>query len=101
MINIRHRTGDPSTTVTFSLEYVSPVSVVGDFNGWDPLANPLDPQSNGLRSAAVDVPDGMELRFRYLADGGHWFDDPDADRFEPNGFGQSHGVVVAEIPPAP
>ena len=27
---------------------------------------------------------GSSVRFRYLAEGGHWFDDPDADRVEPD-----------------
>ena len=31
--------------------------------------------ANGTRSAAVTVPAGSMLRFRYLADGGIWFDD--------------------------
>jgi hypothetical protein len=31
--------------------------------------------------------------FRYLADGGEFFDEPAADRIEPNGFGQTHSVL--------
>ena len=64
--------------VTFVLpadEPAGPVSVVGDFNGWDPLAHPLQRRANGTRSAAVTVPPGTTLHFRYLADGGVWFDD--------------------------
>jgi 1,4-alpha-glucan branching enzyme len=64
--------------VTFALaaeEPVGAVSVVGDFNGWDPFAHPLRRRSNGTRSAAVTVPAGSTLHFRYLAEGGMWFDD--------------------------
>ncbi|HEY6496075.1 MAG TPA: isoamylase early set domain-containing protein [Trebonia sp.] len=64
--------------VTFALpatEPSAPVSVVGDFNGWDPFAHPLRPRSNQTRSASITVPSGSTLRFRYLADGGCWFDD--------------------------
>ena len=71
--------------VTFVLPVGEPagaVSVVGDFNGWDPLAHPLRRRANGTRSAAVTVPAGTTLHFRYLADGGVWFDD---DTVPPDG----------------
>jgi 1,4-alpha-glucan branching enzyme len=64
--------------VTFSLpasEPDGPVSVVGDFNEWDPLAHPLRRRANQTRSVSVTVPPGSTIRFRYLAEGGIWFDD--------------------------
>jgi 1,4-alpha-glucan branching enzyme len=64
--------------VTFVLPADEPagaVSVVGDFNGWDPFAHPLRRRSNGMRSAVVRLPAGSRSRFRYLAEGGLWFDD--------------------------
>jgi hypothetical protein len=42
--------------LTFSLDLDRPVSVVGDFNGWDPDAHPLKPRTNGRRSAAAARP---------------------------------------------
>jgi 1,4-alpha-glucan branching enzyme len=69
---------DGTVRVTFALPAEEPaaaVSVVGDFNDWDPFAHPLRIRSNRTRSASVTVPSGSTLRFRYLADGGHWFDD--------------------------
>jgi hypothetical protein len=62
-------------------------SVVGDFNGWDPLAQPLRPRANGTRSAAVTLPPGRRFAFRYLAEGGRWHDDDTVEAFEPNGAG--------------
>lgn len=56
-----------------------PMSVVGTFNAWDPLAHPLRRRSNGTRSAKVVVPAGGELRFRYLVDGGVWSADDAVD----------------------
>jgi 1,4-alpha-glucan branching enzyme len=70
-----------SVRVTFVLHATEPVgavSVVGDFNGWDPYAHPLRKRSNGVRSAVVTIPAGSTLRFRYLAEGGIWFDDETA-----------------------
>lgn len=69
---------DGLVRVTFALpleEPASAVSVVGDFNDWDPFANPLRIRANRTRSASVTVPSGSTLRFRYLAEGGRWFDD--------------------------
>ena len=67
--------------VTFALPADEPggaVSVVGDFNDWNPFAHPLRRRANGMRSAAVTVKAGSKLCFRYLAEGGVWFDDETA-----------------------
>ena len=59
--------------VTFVLPADEPtgaVSVVGDFNGWDPFAHPMRRRTNGPRSAVARLPAGSTLRFRYLAEGG-------------------------------
>jgi hypothetical protein len=76
------KVGKPDSTgavrVTFSLpegQPAGPVSVVGDFNEWDPFAHPLRARGNGTRSCVVKVPAGSTLHFRYLADGGVWFND--------------------------
>jgi 1,4-alpha-glucan branching enzyme len=61
------------------------VSVVGDFNNWTPGAHPLVKRSNGTRSVVVSVPSGNEYRFRYLGEGGVWFDDEDADERDHHG----------------
>lgn len=69
---------DGMVRVTFTLPAEDPgaaVSVVGDFNDWDPFAHPLRRRANRTRSASVTVPAGSTLRFRYLAEGGHWFND--------------------------
>ncbi len=69
---------DDKVRVTFTLPAGEPsghVSVVGDFNDWDPFAHPLRRRANRTRSASVTVPAGSTLRFRYLAEGGWWFDD--------------------------
>jgi len=64
--------------VTFTLPVSEPagrVSVVGDFNDWNPFAHPLRRRANQTRSASVTVRPGSTLRFRYLGEGGVWFDD--------------------------
>ena len=92
---IKRAPAGPSVKLTFALPTSpDPVSVVGDFNGWDPHAHPMKKRSNGTRSAVVTVPAGTALRFRYLDGHGRFFDDHDADWTEPNGFGDTHSVVV-------
>jgi 1,4-alpha-glucan branching enzyme len=83
--------------VTFSLPVGEPadrVSVVGDFNGWQPNRHPLRKRANGRRSCVVELPSGAKARFRYVTANGHWFDDTDADAFEPNGHGGHDGIVL-------
>jgi 1,4-alpha-glucan branching enzyme len=64
--------------VTFVLPADEPagaVSVVGDFNDWNPFAHPLRRRANGTRTAVVRLLCGSSSHFRYLAEGGLWFDD--------------------------
>jgi hypothetical protein len=61
----------------------------GDFNGWNPFIHPLRRGTNGTRSAAVTVPVGSMLRFRYLAEGGVWFDDETVPAWD------GHGASIA------
>jgi 1,4-alpha-glucan branching enzyme len=87
MSMIRRKKAATGITVTFALEdtFAGPVSVVGDFNDWTPGTHVLRKRGNGTRSIAVTLPAGQPTRFRYLADGGRWFDDPQADAQEQEG----------------
>jgi 1,4-alpha-glucan branching enzyme len=82
--------------VTFTLSLADtpiPVSVLGDFNGWDPLAHPLKRRANGTRSVAIVMPAGGRYAFKYLADGGTWFNDIEADVHDTNEYGEVNSVV--------
>jgi 1,4-alpha-glucan branching enzyme len=83
--------------VTFALpasEIDQPVSVLGDFNGWDPLAHPLKKRSNGTLSATVEVPAGQSLRFKYLAADGSWFCDPDTATVAQHEYGTLDSLLI-------
>ncbi|MFF4448193.1 isoamylase early set domain-containing protein [Streptomyces sp. NPDC001502] len=70
------------TQVTFVLPEDTPdgpVSVVGDFNQWDPAAHPLQSRGDGTRAVSVSLPARSAHSFRYLAADDHWFDDDHAD----------------------
>ena len=81
MIKTASAKGKDKVKVTFALPAnVGPVSVVGDFNEWDPYANPMKKRSNGMRSVSLELEADREYAFRYLGDGGAWLDEPDADQ---------------------
>jgi 1,4-alpha-glucan branching enzyme len=56
--------------------------VVGDFNEWQPGTHQMRRRVNGTRSASVTVPRGTSIRFRYLGENGHWFNDPEVAELE-------------------
>ena len=96
MIKVKRNRTKHTATVTFSLplsEAPTPVSVAGDFNEWDPLRHPLKKRTNGTRSVTVEVSTPARLCFKYLADGGTWFNDPDATWFDTNEYGETNSVV--------
>ena len=74
------KTGSPSEVlpVTFIIEADSAeaVSVVGDFNQWDPSSTPLTRGTSGAWSVTVTLPPGR-YRFSFLLDGRTWRADPD------------------------
>jgi 1,4-alpha-glucan branching enzyme len=73
--------------VTFRLPVEEPsgaVSVVGDFNSWEPGRHELVRRRNGTRTVSVVLPPG-EYRFRYLAADGVWLDEEMADEVDPDG----------------
>src|ERR1700749_1576573 len=88
MIKVSRAVRDGSVRVTFALPASEPagaVSVVGDFNNWDPFAHPLRKRSNGTRSTLRTPTPGRPLRFRYRAEGSHWFDDAGAHPLDAQG----------------
>lgn len=94
----RNRCGD--VRLTFVLRRDAPhgrVSVVGDFNGWQPGEHELRARSNGTRSVAITVPDGTDVRFRYLGEGGRWGNE--TDHPDVRQIGQDSVIRAAVIRP--
>ena len=57
------------------------VSVVGDFNEWNPGKTKLIKRNNGTRSVSVQLDKGESYRFRYYTADGDWFNDEAADAY--------------------
>lgn len=94
MIRTQPLTGNSKVEVAFVLREASavPLSVVGDFNDWDPMVTPMTPGGEGLE-AKVTVDAGRRYAFRYLGVDGNWFNDDAAHTYEPGPFGSDNCVV--------
>lgn len=85
---IRKRSSGATVTVEFVLPgnlESAPISVVGNFNEWQPYRNPMIRRADGSLSTSVSLPPGTVLRFRYLGNNGVWFDELDADWIDGDG----------------
>ncbi|MGD9704302.1 MAG: hypothetical protein AB7Q42_23110 [Acidimicrobiia bacterium] len=98
MITTTHQE-DGLVLITFSVDDDRATSVVGSFNDWDPAEHPLVEEIDGRQYATVAVPAGSTVYFRYLAEGGAFYDDPAADRIDPNGYGQTQSVLDEQLVP--
>lgn len=78
--------------VTFVLPFDDPIGevcVVGDFNDWQPDTHRLTRSTYGTRAVTVALPLDQRYTFRYLTEGGHWFNDPDLQH-----TGDLHNVLT-------
>ncbi|HET7034986.1 MAG TPA: isoamylase early set domain-containing protein [Thermomicrobiaceae bacterium] len=85
-----------SCRVTFELPAeveAESVSLLGDFNDWDPAARQLKRRKDGSFATTVSLKPGTDYRFRYLLDGDRWVNDTAADRHEPNRFGSEDSII--------
>ncbi len=100
MIVKNHNKRGKGVKVTFSIpvEWLDrDVSVVGDFNDWDPTVNPLR-KRGGTRSTSMVLEPGATYAFRYLDSAGRWHDDPAADDVLVNEFGATDCIIDLRQP---
>ena len=67
------------------------VSLVGDFNGWDPGAHRLE-RAGDVWRAVVPLPRGR-YEYQFVVDGELWLVDPAAHGTVDDGFGGQNGVL--------
>ncbi len=85
-------------SVTFELPadiQAETLALVGDFNDWDVNATLLKRRKDGIWAKTLRLAPGA-YRFRYLADGTTWHNDPAADGYEPSGFGEDNSLVIVD-----
>lgn len=68
------------------------VFVTGSFNNWDPAADPLQRQEDGLWTTELRLPPGT-YEYRFVVDG-RWMMDPMSVAAVPNSFGGMNSIVV-------
>lgn len=100
---------DGSTEVTFHMpasEWITTLSLLGDFNQWNAEAHPMVRNDDGSWSLTLVLAPGA-YRFRYFANGENWANDDAADAYVPNEYGSENSLVQigstpgAEAAPAP
>ena len=69
-------------------------SVVGDFNKWNPKKGMMKKLKSGEFTAVIEIEKDNEYQFRYFLDEKRWINDPSADKYVPNDFGEENSVVV-------
>lgn len=93
----------PIGKVTFRLppeaaNNASKVSLVGEFNDWNPQAMPMTRLKSGEFKITIDLPVGHEYNFRYLVSGPEgqtWENDWNADKYAPSSFsGVENSVLI-------
>jgi hypothetical protein len=83
--------------IRFSItaEAASRVSVVGDFNDWNPTGTPLRRVSDGEWSVTLPLSPGR-YRFGFLLDGHTWISDPRLPAAPDPDFGTPTSVITVE-----
>jgi len=86
-----------SAEVQFSLKTndskTHTVAIAGDFNGWNPQANPLgDPDGDGIWTGTLKLEPGR-YEYMFVLDGEKWFPDPNALRYVKDGFGNKNAIL--------
>ncbi|WP_159650836.1 isoamylase early set domain-containing protein [Vibrio atypicus] len=96
MINKRYFKTKDEVEVTFELpaaEVEKAAVLVADFLDWQPVEMKKVVKSKSYKFK-TRLPKDREFEFRYLVDNEKWVNDPHADHFKPNGFGDDNGLIT-------
>lgn len=83
-------------SVTFEMPadiQAATLSLVGDFNDWDPAAAPMRRRKDGTWAKTLRLAPGI-YHYRFVTDDGIWYNDPAASGYEPSGLGEDNSVVI-------
>jgi hypothetical protein len=72
------------------------VAIAGDFNDWDPAANPLRRSAAGVWSATVTLEPGRHL-YAFIVDGKQWVADPTAPSAPGDDFGTPNSMITVGV----
>lgn len=78
----------------FIAPQASQVTVVGNFNGWNPSAHPMQrTPTGGTWTVTVPLEAGRH-EYSFVVDGSHWVPDPSAPLASKDGFGTANSVLL-------
>lgn len=95
MINKRFFKTKDEVEVTFELDAEqvgNSVSIVADFLDWKPTQMKKVVRSKSYKFK-TRLPKNSQFEFRYLIDEEKWINDPSADQYRPNGFGEDNSLI--------
>ena len=78
---------------------VERVSVVGNFNGWDPLADPMHPQEDGSFFGKVNLIPGT-YEYKFVLNNEHWFADPASGEYISDGYWGHNSILRHKARPS-
>lgn len=97
-IKKKYLASKPECKVTFKLSKdagsFNEVSLVGDFNKWDPKANTMKKLKSGDFTVTLNLQKGSDYQFKYLADAKEWLNDSESDKLVANEFQGENSVVT-------
>ena len=77
---------------TLSAPLATSVSLVGDFNSWDPDAGKMI-QTNGIWEKKIRLESGQVYTYNFVIDGDQWITDPASLTSVDDGFGGESSVL--------
>lgn len=93
-----HVTSTPTVTRLTHFALLAPdarsVTLVGDFNNWDPTATPLR-RVDGTWHVDIPLAAGRHA-YAFVVDGGEWVPDPAAPREQDSDFGRSNSLLLVQ-----
>ena len=75
-------------------EQVDTAALAGEFNNWSTTATPMKRLKNGSFSITISLEAGREYRFRYVLGNEIWVNDPEADKYVINEYGEDNSVIT-------
>jgi anti-sigma factor RsiW len=93
---LQDRFAQREVEVVFTAPQAASVTIVGDFNGWDPRRTQMVRSNHaGLWRARLKLAPGV-YQYSFVLDGSDWVSDPLAKTMLADGFGGENSVIIVD-----
>lgn len=93
---IQEQLAERVVEIVFTAPQAASVTIVGDFNGWDPRRTQMVRASHeGLWRARLRLTPGV-YQYSFVLDGSDWVSDPQAKTMLADGFGGQNSVIIVD-----